>query len=459
MNEERGKNAGAVPGVAVEHVAWQVESPSEMVAWYVRHLGFRVLRGPLGGDDEVHFLEDASGRFVLEVYRKAELPEVDFRQRHPLVQHLAMESPDPVATVKHLLAAGASGDPPAVGGGSGNFSAMLRDPWGFPLQIVRRRPSQRGRRVFVVGATAPDPEAARPDLFPVGYLNPYSSGMAGRSATDNPVPVFEDVIEGLENSNADLVVVDVPNTAKNPVPVLEAVLRAGVPLAIRKLRCADWGEAAALAQIAEETGTPCFVQDQYHMGPAWQTARARLPEIGSIQTVSYRAAILAREEGFAPWVASYRHLMLEDLAYHHFSILHFLFGLDAAASFRSASRSLSADSAVRNAFDCLGPLANGGLLHYSACWQTSAPHTGWPGEMLVRGSRGSLFVSETEIRINDVSVPPAAWRSAADWNTLVLDHLNGRPTAPNCLCRIGDFVPVADFIAARLREVDSEEQR
>jgi len=120
----------------LEHIALQVAEPAAMADWYVTHLGFSIRRRR----DEpavVRFLADGSGSILFELYCSAKAPVPDYRRMDPAVLHLAVLSADLPADVARLVAAGATllGGPEVLGG---DHFAMLRDPWGMPLQLVRR---------------------------------------------------------------------------------------------------------------------------------------------------------------------------------------------------------------------------------------------------------------------------------------------------------------------------------
>lgn len=122
----------------VEHFAINVADPVAMAAWYCEHLNMQVVRQ---GDapDHTHFLADASGRMMLEIYHALPDQVPDYAAMHPLVLHLAFATENAQATHDHLLAAGAT----AMGGvgakPSGDQMAMLRDPWGLVIQLCQRQ--------------------------------------------------------------------------------------------------------------------------------------------------------------------------------------------------------------------------------------------------------------------------------------------------------------------------------
>ncbi|MEX0886312.1 MAG: VOC family protein [Phycisphaeraceae bacterium] len=121
----------------IEHLAWNVAEPVAMAAWYVEHLGMRVVRAT---DAPVHarFLADAAGAVMVEIYRNEAAPIPDYAAMNPLVLHLAFASEDVDADCRRLDAAGASVVRPPYTVDGGDRLAMLRDPWGVALQLVRR---------------------------------------------------------------------------------------------------------------------------------------------------------------------------------------------------------------------------------------------------------------------------------------------------------------------------------
>lgn len=121
----------------IEHIAINVADPPAMARWYVDHLGMRIVRN-LGTQTFTHFLADESSRVVLEIYHHAAAGVPDYFAMNPLVLHVAFAVADMNATRERLLAAGATAAGDVAVTPAGDELAMLRDPWGVPLQLVRR---------------------------------------------------------------------------------------------------------------------------------------------------------------------------------------------------------------------------------------------------------------------------------------------------------------------------------
>ena len=120
----------------IEHVAFNVADPPAMAAWYGSQLGFEIARKS-NGPSQAHFLRDPQSGVMLEIYRNPPDQVPDYPSIDPLVLHLAFATSSMDADLARLTGAGASlvSDQPLDGGGR---VAMLRDPWGFCLQLCQR---------------------------------------------------------------------------------------------------------------------------------------------------------------------------------------------------------------------------------------------------------------------------------------------------------------------------------
>ena len=121
----------------VEHFACNVSDPAAMAALYLANLGIRIIR-QVPAPPYVHFLADAGGRVVIEIYSNAADPVPDYSAMHPLRFHVAFKTDDPDAAMAELVGAGATlVNQQTLADGS--RLVMLRDPWGLPLQLCKRQ--------------------------------------------------------------------------------------------------------------------------------------------------------------------------------------------------------------------------------------------------------------------------------------------------------------------------------
>ncbi len=119
-----------------EHVGLNVPDARAMADWYVNHCRMRVVRS-IDRPPHTHFLADAGGRVVLEIYSNPADAIPDYSAQHPLRYHFALAAADPAGERDRLVAAGAS---PVTDEtlDDGSRIITLRDPWGLPLQLARR---------------------------------------------------------------------------------------------------------------------------------------------------------------------------------------------------------------------------------------------------------------------------------------------------------------------------------
>ena len=122
----------------IEHLGLNVHEPAAMADWYVKHLGMRVA---MAKDEPVpvRFLADSASHVMVELYNNPAVTPLDFPAIDPLVLHLAFNSDDVRADYQRLLAAGATPAREPDVTPSGAEIAIVRDPWGFAVQLVKRR--------------------------------------------------------------------------------------------------------------------------------------------------------------------------------------------------------------------------------------------------------------------------------------------------------------------------------
>ncbi|MBL8810032.1 MAG: VOC family protein [Planctomycetaceae bacterium] len=122
----------------IEHLAFNVPDPLNMARWYTQHLGLVVKRRTIE-PPYAHFLADDSGTVMLEIYGNTQAPSLNFPEVQPPALHLAFLSRDLAGDVRRLTAAGATIVADVHSMPTGDQFAMLRDPWGIPIQLVRRK--------------------------------------------------------------------------------------------------------------------------------------------------------------------------------------------------------------------------------------------------------------------------------------------------------------------------------
>ncbi len=121
----------------IEHIAYPVEDPADVAAWYVKHLGFEIKRAH-GEGARAHFLADSSGQVMIEIYNNPRVDVPNYPTMDPLLLHVAFASEDPAGDRDRLVEAGCTVFEEIAGGPDDDHLVMLRDPWGLPIQLCRR---------------------------------------------------------------------------------------------------------------------------------------------------------------------------------------------------------------------------------------------------------------------------------------------------------------------------------
>ena len=122
----------------IEHVAFNVTDPVAMATWYEVNLAMHTVR-TFGPPTNTRFVADASGQSMIEIYNNPKAAVPEYHKIDPLILHLAFAADDVRATRARLLQAGATAEGEVIVADNGDELAMLRDPWGFAVQLVKRR--------------------------------------------------------------------------------------------------------------------------------------------------------------------------------------------------------------------------------------------------------------------------------------------------------------------------------
>ncbi len=124
--------------INLEHVAFNVSEPAAVSEWYCKNFGMKILR-KFGAPAFGHFVADARGAMMLEFYNNPKAGSIpDYRSMNPLVLHIAFQVDDVAAVRANLLKSGATAEGEVATNDDGDQLAMLRDPWGLAVQLIKR---------------------------------------------------------------------------------------------------------------------------------------------------------------------------------------------------------------------------------------------------------------------------------------------------------------------------------
>jgi catechol 2,3-dioxygenase-like lactoylglutathione lyase family enzyme len=124
-------------GVRPEHFALNVADPQSVTNWYCENLGMKVNRQGTA-PTYTNFVADAGNNMMFELFINSAYPILDVFKIQPLSLHIAFVVDDVRAVRNGLIAAGATLVDDITVSASGDEILMLRNPWGVPLQIIKR---------------------------------------------------------------------------------------------------------------------------------------------------------------------------------------------------------------------------------------------------------------------------------------------------------------------------------
>lgn len=127
------------PGnIRFEHLEINVSDPQAVAKWYIENLGLKIMRG-ITPPTYTGFIGDQSENMMLELNHFDDFEIIDFENVHHMSIHTAFVVEEDIELAKQrLVEAGATVVLDVNKTDVGDFILMLRDPWGFPIQMVKR---------------------------------------------------------------------------------------------------------------------------------------------------------------------------------------------------------------------------------------------------------------------------------------------------------------------------------
>lgn len=304
--------------------------------------------------------------------------------------------------------------------------------------------------------------ASRPEARFVAFVDYYgekeradgASAMA--YAAENGVPVYDSLDEALAGGPYDVVTAVTPNYRKTEVVLAEKVLSAGYDLLLEKLRPTTPSDWRKLLELSRSTGRQVGIGEPYRYEPHSAAARLLIEEgaLGDIGHVEWRCHQANID---AAWMHAYTHVMLEDLSYHHFGLLHYLLGVDKLDRLFAVSRLPAWAKVPSPSIVTLSADSADGSLHlsYHASWNAHGGFTSWLGDYRIVGTKGQVEFKDGALtfidaegrqrKVDPVDPFPYAQRAGVA-EEYIRSRLEGRRTVFD----IGEFYPVLRMIEAAL---------
>jgi uncharacterized glyoxalase superfamily protein PhnB len=124
-------------GFYFEHLAFNLSDSRVKAKWFTENLGMIVKRDGKAPSYGM-FISDAGENMMLELYQQKDYPVIGFDSISHMTIHLAFMTNDIEAVKEKLLSAGAKVVEDITKTAAGDFVLMMRDPFGMPVQFVKR---------------------------------------------------------------------------------------------------------------------------------------------------------------------------------------------------------------------------------------------------------------------------------------------------------------------------------
>jgi uncharacterized glyoxalase superfamily protein PhnB len=120
-----------------DHLELNVSDTHEKAKWYVKNLNFKIISQSDGPSHNM-LISDADENMMLELNQDSNSPMLEFEKIDYNSFHLAFSVDDIVLIKEKLISAGAKLAEDIKKTANGDQVLMLRDPWGQPIQFVKR---------------------------------------------------------------------------------------------------------------------------------------------------------------------------------------------------------------------------------------------------------------------------------------------------------------------------------
>jgi len=231
-------------------------------------------------------------------------------------------------------------------------------------------------------------------------VSPQSLEAACAQAGYDKTLCFPSLKQTLRAVQADAVVICTPPKFHR-APAVEA-MKAGLDVICEKPMAESPADCQAMLRTAQQTRRTCVISQNYRYTPATWTL-AKLVESGVIGEIGQVKVDFYLGMNFG---GGFRHSMdypvIVDMSIHHFDLMRFITGLDAArvrgASWNPRWSNYRGDCSSTALFE----LTNGAHLLYNASWCAKGQFTGWNGVWQIEGNKGTILYRDEVIQVYDV---------------------------------------------------------
>ena len=177
--------------------------------------------------------------------------------------------------------------------------------------------------------------------------------------------------------------------------VTTTALRAGSHVLGEKPMAATMDEAREMVRVSEETGKLYMVNQSRRWDAKHDAARRTLADgkIGDVTTINCDFFLGAHFGGFRDEM---EHVLILDMAIHHFDLARFMTGADPVAVYAHEFNPKGSWYRGAAAATCVFEMTNGVVFTYRGSWCSEGFPTSWNGNWRFIGERGTLLYEQDQ---------------------------------------------------------------
>jgi len=177
--------------------------------------------------------------------------------------------------------------------------------------------------------------------------------------------------------------------------VTTTALRAGSHVLGEKPMAATMDEAREMVRVSEETGKLYMVNQSRRWDAKHDAVRRTLADgkIGDVTTINCDFFLGAHFGGFRDEM---EHVLILDMAIHHFDLARFMTGADPVAVYAHEFNPKGSWYRGAAAATCIFEMTNGVVFTYRGSWCSEGFPTSWNGNWRIIGDRGTLLYEQDQ---------------------------------------------------------------
>lgn len=289
----------------------------------------------------------------------------------------------------------------------------------------------------------------------LAYASPEEKHAADQEARERfgnaGVTLYDSLDEALREFRPELAVIGVPNIRKNRFDIERRLIDRGIPILEYKLRLSDIDSLRDFLREPALDSVPVYIGEPYVYTPCVLQLHKELANgaLGEPEYLRWRCALGGGAYG---WMQHYEHLSLEDLGLHHFSVLHFLFGLaDASVVSRSLSPS-KGEGMTGTVCDSWLSWPGGFAATHGIDWINAVDETDYLGTIALECTRGAALIRGEKLYMGQWGEPMQEIAPTVTADPLAeMVALLTEGKTPRYMKSIRDFAPVMEKIDGALR--------